>query len=129
MRTDKRPIAGIAKFIDIERDASGYLLRLRYYSGVLNPQVDFLLKTSRHEMPKKDWPRFGEDAAQFMAADYIFVARITRVRRDDTSTGGEARRRWIAEGECLDLREAPVPPAPPTGAAKPKSKQPNPIPQ
>jgi hypothetical protein len=125
MRADNRPIVGIAKFVDIERDGTGYLLRLRHYSGVLDTPVDLILKTQRPERPKKDRSRYvGEDGA----ADYAFVARIQRVRRHDIFTSDGNRRRWIAEGECVELREVPVASAQATTPAKPTYQIPNPFP-
>jgi hypothetical protein len=112
IRPDKRPIAGVAKFVDIERDGAAYRLHLRH-GDFLNPSLDLLLKTTRREVPPSgDWSLVSEEAGSLLGSAYVFVASIDRVRRDDVQRGGETHRRWIAEGECLDIRPPPEPSRP-----------------
>jgi hypothetical protein len=110
IRADKVPIAGIAKFFDISRDGDAYLVHLRHGDWP-DTALDLLLKTTRREVPATDdWPILGEKLGNLAASDYAFVARITRVRREDARRGEDTYRRWIAEGDCLDLRPMPPPP-------------------
>lgn len=128
IRSDRRPIAGVAKLVDVERDTTGYLLHFLYSGRPLAPNLKLVLRATRPEAPELDMVEFGESFVGDSDPDYAFVARISRIRRDDvlisTGQGLDSRRRWIAEGECLDLRklERPAPP-PSSKSTNPRARQ------
>jgi len=113
VRRDKLPIAGVAKFLDISRDGDAYLLHLRHADWPV-ALLDLVLKTARREAPVGGRSGLaeigGEKFAGLVEADYVFVARVIRVRRQDVVRDGVVYRRWIAEGDCVDLRALPPPP-------------------
>jgi hypothetical protein len=47
IRRDKRPIAGIAELVDVERAGAGYLLHFIY--GGLSPSVELVLRATQRD--------------------------------------------------------------------------------
>jgi hypothetical protein len=119
MRSDKRPVAGVASLNDIERDGNSYFVKLDY-GDVFGPVIRFVLKCPHPEPTQKPSLLLGEQYTTLLGPHYAFVARINRVRRSDLIDSDEGklhtRRRWIAEGECLaGLQPMPLDEAKATG--------------
>lgn len=126
MRSDKRPIAGIATLNDVRREGDKYLVYLDQ-GGVLEPLLRFVLTCARPELPaeKPSFMLLGETRFAMFGPQYAFVARVKRISRDDVIQGGgeggsDIRRRWIVEGDCLALQ--PLPRDEPVGPTK-KSRE------
>ncbi len=124
IRSDRRPIAGIARLSDVRREREQVWLILRPGELDLDRiRIEFSLACEQPPRPPSlPDVLFGESLNSWDWPEYAFVARITAVRRHDLpGRDGDAHRGWLAEGECLALRlipEAPVPRKP--GPGRPK---------
>jgi len=124
IRSDRRPIAGIARLSDVRRDREQILLILR--PGELDVdsiRIEFSLAGGRPPRPPALPDALsGETLNSWDWPEYAFVARITAVRRHDVpGRDGDMHRGWLAEGECLALRQIPealVPRKPGPGGLK-----------
>jgi hypothetical protein len=125
IRTDGRPIAGIARLADVEKQEGSYWVHL-VPESLRDPPIEFVLKCGRPEVnlrPDSAGLYFSERFRSLHYPVYAFVATIRRVKRQDPAlveVRGESvevtsRLRWVAEGECLALREIPKLEAPPEG--------------
>jgi hypothetical protein len=124
IRSDRRPIAGIARLSDVRREREQILLILR--PGELDldrMRIEFSLACGQPPRPPSlPDVLYGETLNSWEWPEYAFVARIRVVRRHDLpGRDGDTHRGWLAEGECLALRqipEAPVPRKPGPGGLK-----------
>lgn len=111
-RAEGRPIVGIARLSDVERSRDSHIVHL-LYGDIGEPVVHFVLTCPRPALVGTS-RLIGEGWDSFLLPEYVFVAKIGRVRRSGETTVEDAEfkalnsgRRWIAEGECLALRPVP----------------------
>ncbi len=119
IRSDGRPIVGIAKLRDVERLKDSYIVYLVPRRGIADFPLEFALKFTRRPARPKDTSDvlsshfFGEWLRSLSYPEYAFVAKVRRVRKQDVpiveveseGTTLDRRPKWIAEGEGLALRE------------------------
>lgn len=116
MPSDKRPIVGVARMRDVARRGDTYLVHLVLPPFEM-PPIEFILKCPRPSLSGEasDPFFFSESLRSLTYPEYAFVARIHRIIRSDSAVvevereGAtvDRRPRWLAEGECLALREIP----------------------
>jgi hypothetical protein len=118
VRPDGRPIVGIARLRDVEKWDKQYRVYLvQEYSE--EPGVEFRLKCFRPELhgdpPISSRLMQNNRFASFAYPEYVFAARIHSVKRNDIltvegedserATYFDTRPQFVAEGECLALKE------------------------
>jgi hypothetical protein len=112
---DGRPIVGTGKLADVERRDDSYIVHL-VPRGSQGPPVEFVLRCVRPDrrVPSSPASRYlSEWVRSRTYPEYAFVAKIQRVKRQDhpivevrsDTSQLDWRLRWVAEGECLVLRE------------------------
>lgn len=128
IRSDGRPIVGIAKLRDVERLEDSYIIYLvppeRGFVGSPSTSnfdfpLEFVLRCTRPPARPKDTSAlssshsFSEWFRSLYYPEYAFVATVHRVRKQDVpvvevlseDTVLDKRDKWIADGECLELQE------------------------
>lgn len=115
LRSDGRPIVGVAGLWDIERDGGSYLVSLSH-GDLTDPSILFVLRydqPDKLERPEKHWSWLSEKTTARFGPQYAFVAKIERVTLRDrlTSNGivNHTRIGWVAQGSCLALRKVAMP--------------------
>ena|SRR2546426_8673086 len=118
LRPDGRPIVGIARLRDVEKWNKQYRVYL-VQEYTKEPGVEFRLKCfrpERHGDPRMP-PRLMQTnrLAYYEYPEYVFAARIHSVKRNDIltvegedserATYFDTRPQFVAEGECLALKE------------------------
>lgn len=114
IRSDGRPIIAVARLRDVEKSGETFLVDLIPNSSFDSPAVEFVLKCPRPNIKAGAVPRWLSSDSSY--PQVIFVAKIHKLRKyegvsvemDELSHDVsllDRRLQWIAEGECLALRE------------------------
>lgn len=115
IRSDGRPIIAVARLRDVEKSGETFLVDLIPNSSFDFPAVGFVLKCPRPNIKAGAVPGLFRSSNSFYP-QVIFVAKIHKLRKYEGVSVemdelGHAvslldrRLQWIAEGECLALRE------------------------